>query len=66
MIDTTSIVDIKSLNARIDIDAMEKKIKSLAAPVVKISSDDLIEGKDVLEQTQCNICFEICVKPSEC
>ena len=59
-------VEIKHLNAQIDMEEINKKLKDLPAPVIKLSGDDIIEGNDVVEKIQCNICFEIPVKPNEC
>ena len=57
---------LENLNAEIDQEKLNETFKKLPDPKIILKTDDLVEGKEIVDKIQCNICLGIPIKPVEC
>ena len=60
---------LRSLNAEVDMKMLNETLEKLPHPKIAkimLKTDDLVEGKEMVEKIQCNICLGIPIKPVEC
>ena len=51
---------------KIDKEQIKKLTKNLVEPILKLKSEEVVEGNDILDQIECVVCKSIAIVPMAC